>query len=49
MNQTEAFQRSVIGAAVFAAAGALVAIVLLRPTERRACGTAPLAEAGCNP
>jgi EmrB/QacA subfamily drug resistance transporter len=32
----EAFHRSVLGAAVFAAAGAVVAIALLRPAERRA-------------
>lgn len=48
MNQTEAFQRSVIGAAVFAAASALVAIVLLWPTERKRVPS-PVAEAGCNP
>lgn len=33
-NGTEAFHRSVLGAAVFAAVSAIVAITLLRPTER---------------
>ena len=33
-NGTEAFHRSVLAAAIFAAASALVAIALLRPTER---------------
>jgi hypothetical protein len=39
-NGTEAFHRSVLAAAIFAAASAFVAITLLRPTERRRC-TAP--------
>jgi hypothetical protein len=33
-NGTDAFHRSVLAAAIFAAASALVAIALLRPTER---------------
>jgi EmrB/QacA subfamily drug resistance transporter len=41
-NGTEAFHRSVLAAAIFAAASALVAITLLRPTERLPATTVPL-------
>jgi MFS family permease len=40
-NGTEAFHRSVLAAAIFAAAGALVAITLLRRTERSPATTMP--------
>jgi hypothetical protein len=40
-NGTEAFHRSVLAAAIFAAASALAAITLLRPTERIATTGAP--------
>jgi MFS family permease len=40
-NGTEVFHRSVLAAAIFAAASALVAIALLRPTERVRATTVP--------
>jgi MFS family permease len=40
-NGTEAFHRSVLAAAIFAAASALVAMALLRPTERIPTATVP--------
>jgi MFS family permease len=40
-NGTEAFHRSVLAAAIFAAATALVAIALLRPAERIPAATVP--------
>jgi sugar phosphate permease len=43
-NDTEAFHRSVLAAAIFAAASALVAITLLRPAERVPATTVPRAQ-----
>jgi MFS family permease len=45
-NGTEAFHRSVLAAAIFAGASALVAITLLRPTERIPATTVPWSPLG---
>jgi hypothetical protein len=42
-NGTQAFHRSVLAAAIIAAAGALVAITLLRRTERSPAARVPQA------